>query len=409
VEKIRTIIGKEGNVYKLAVAMIVAYIQGSTVWTVLPLYLKEVGLQTVEIGFLMTLSGLIGIVSGVVSGKISDIVGRKPVIVVGLLGYAIPWIIFWQTKSTPFFYLARIIDGFTLQMFFTANTAFIADHVPSERMGTVMGIFQSIQRIGMAIGPAVLIGVILNQFGYDIYFMVCITIFIVSGLLVLFFVKEEKVVRKKIEGKSITTEKKILNNDSTFRSKFSQFSKPFMVYMGASIIIAIGQTMIMPIFAIFLSEVGLSIGEIGLMNGIVATVTIATPALFGKLADTVGKKKVLVYMRILGGISSLLWLWVQTFTHALLLSGLRNMVIAAAVPVGTALLTDLLPSSERGFSLGLYNSILRTNSTIMGVLGSILVQYYGFDIVFILGCVSTITGAMLIQFFVKVSDKKRIV
>ena len=73
-EKIREIIGREGNVYKLAIAMIVAYIQGSTVWTVLPLYFKEVGLQTVEIGFLMTLSGLIGIVSGVVAGKVSDII-----------------------------------------------------------------------------------------------------------------------------------------------------------------------------------------------------------------------------------------------------------------------------------------------------------------------------------------------
>ena len=103
-ERIREIIGKEGNVYKLAAAMVVAYIQGSTVWTVLPLYFKEVGLQTVDIGFLMTLSGLFGIVSGIVSGRVSDTIGRKPVIVVGLLGYAIPWFIFWQTKSIPFFY-----------------------------------------------------------------------------------------------------------------------------------------------------------------------------------------------------------------------------------------------------------------------------------------------------------------
>ena len=163
--------------------------------------------------------------------------------------------------------------------------------------------------------------------------------------------------------------------------------------------------MIMPIFAIFLSELGLSIGEIGLMNSIVATVTIATPAIFGKLADMIGKKKVLVYMRVLGGLTSLLWLGAQSFTHALLFSGLRNMVLGAAVPVGTAFLTDLLPSSERGFSLGLYNSILRSNSTIMGILGSIFAQYYGFNIVFILGCFSTLTGAMLIQFFVKVPDK----
>jgi hypothetical protein len=42
----------------------------------------------------MTLSGLIGIVSEIISGKVSDIIGQKPIIVTGLLGYAIPWLIF---------------------------------------------------------------------------------------------------------------------------------------------------------------------------------------------------------------------------------------------------------------------------------------------------------------------------
>ena len=166
----------------------------------------------------------------------------------------------------------------------------------------------------MAIGPIALIGVVLNQFGYDIYFMVCITIFIVSGLIVLLFVKEEKIPRKKKDAfeRSTAIDKKSFNILSTLRDNFSQFSKTFMIYMGASIIISIGQTMIMPIFSIFLSELGLSIGEIGLMNGIVATVTIATPAIFGKLSDMIGKKKVLVYMRTLGGVTSLLWLWAQS-------------------------------------------------------------------------------------------------
>jgi hypothetical protein len=50
--------------------------------------------------------------------------------------------------------------------------------------------------------------------------------------------------------------------------------------MRASIIISIGHTMIMPMFSIFLSELGLSVGEIDLLNSIVATVTIATPAFF---------------------------------------------------------------------------------------------------------------------------------
>ena len=44
----------------------------------------------------------------------------------------------------------------------------------------------------MAIGSAVLIGIRLNQFGYDIYVMVCIIIFFVNGLLVFVFVKEQK-------------------------------------------------------------------------------------------------------------------------------------------------------------------------------------------------------------------------
>ena len=401
--------GQVKDFYKLAAAMLVAYIQGSTVWVILPLYLKSVGISNAENSVIMSVSGLVGIFSGIIAGKVADIIGRKPIIVTGLLGYAIPWVIFWQTKSIPFFYLARVIDGITLQMFFTAVYAFISDVFPGEKRGRAQGIYQSAANIGSAIGPVLLVGLVYNTLGPDIYWIVCIFIFLISGSLVFLFVNESKRDVKKASTLFVSLKNlsNPLKNSKRKLGNAPSQNKPLTLYLLSSIIRSIGQTMLLPLFSLYLLNLGLSVTETSIIYSVTSMVNIATPTVFGLLSDKFGRKRILVLGIVASAITSLLFIWVQTFFQVLVVRLLSTVAMMITVPIGLAFLTDLLPPSGMGLGIGFYQSILRIDSTVMGVVGGAFVQLYGFNAVFIVGCLTSLISAGIIQAGIPESAKSK--
>jgi MFS family permease len=395
-KRVRKLIGDQKDFYKLTFTMSFAFIQGSTVFVLLPLFFQQLRLSPTEIGLLMSASGFGGIFGGVLAGKLSDMIGRKPVIYIGLLGYAIPWIIYLFFKSTSLFYLARIIDGITLQMFLTAVYAYIADVFPPEKRGGAMGIFRSFANLGMTIGPILLVGLVYNIFGAEAYFIISASIFLVCGLCVLFFVKESKQDLTKSNSFVERLKRPNKNSGSSFKVSLPVISQPLIIFTISAIFRAIGQSMIISILSIYLSERGLSITEISLLYSITSILNIFIPTLFGKLSDRFGRKKLLTLGIILSGIASLQYLWVNTLTHFLGVRLLEAVAVSITMPVGLAFLTELLPASQRGLGIGVYS--IFTSPGMMGVLGGAIVQNFGFNMIFPVAFASSIVSAGILVF-----------
>jgi MFS family permease len=105
-------------------------------------------------GFIIALFTLTAAISRPFSGKLSDTVGRIPIMVFGSLvcfvcGFAYPWAL---TVSS--FLLLRLLHGFSTGFKPTATAAFVADIVPSEKRGEAMGLLGVTGSLGMAAGPA---------------------------------------------------------------------------------------------------------------------------------------------------------------------------------------------------------------------------------------------------------------
>ncbi|HET9505375.1 MAG TPA: MFS transporter [Hymenobacter sp.] len=105
-------------------------------------------------GFIIALFTLTAAVSRPFSGKLTDTVGRIPVMVFGSLvcfvcGFAYPWAL---TVSS--FLLLRLLHGFSTGFKPTATAAFVADIVPAEKRGEAMGLLGVTGSLGMAAGPA---------------------------------------------------------------------------------------------------------------------------------------------------------------------------------------------------------------------------------------------------------------
>ncbi|RYY19789.1 MAG: MFS transporter [Cytophagaceae bacterium] len=105
-------------------------------------------------GFIIALFTLTAAISRPFSGKLTDTVGRIPVMVFGSLvcfvcGFFYPWAL---TVSS--FLLLRLLHGFSTGFKPTGTAAFVADIVPAAKRGEAMGLLGVTGSLGMAAGPA---------------------------------------------------------------------------------------------------------------------------------------------------------------------------------------------------------------------------------------------------------------
>ena len=104
-------------------------------------------------GYIIALFTLTAGLSRPFSGKLSDTVGRIPVMVFGslvcfLCGFAYPF-----AQTVVAFLGLRLLHGFSTGFKPTGTAAYIADIVPDERRGEAMGLIGLTGTLGMAVGP----------------------------------------------------------------------------------------------------------------------------------------------------------------------------------------------------------------------------------------------------------------
>src|SRR5262245_33213004 len=96
-------------------------------------------------------------------GRLSDVVGRRPVILVGLLGSAVSYLAFGLAQSLTALFVSRCLAGIAGANIPTAQ-AFIADSTTPENRAKGMGMVGAAFGLGFIFGPA--IGGFMSRFGY---------------------------------------------------------------------------------------------------------------------------------------------------------------------------------------------------------------------------------------------------
>jgi len=151
----------------LKVLFFCAFANGIALGFILPVsvlfYQDKFGAQPVEIGIVISLSGFIGVMSSWIAGRISDKVGRKPLIAIGgissrLSGMIIP--VTLDLNQATFFMVLRSL-GFNISM--PAMQALRADIVPPKARGRLFGLYNTFFTAGDIVGP------VIATYLYDLY------------------------------------------------------------------------------------------------------------------------------------------------------------------------------------------------------------------------------------------------
>ena len=118
----------------------------------LPSYLTSLGGAEYK-GLIISLFTITAMISRPFSGKLSDKIGRVPVMIFGSTVCIICSLIYpWLTSVTGFLWL-RLVHGFSTGFTPTGQTEYLSDIIPQERRGEALGLLGTAGSLGMAGGP----------------------------------------------------------------------------------------------------------------------------------------------------------------------------------------------------------------------------------------------------------------
>ncbi len=119
-------------------------------------------------GVLLGLYALMQFLFAPILGSLSDWVGRRPVILLSLLGAGLDYFLLAWAPTLGWFFIGRIISGITGANI-SAASAYIADISPPEKRAANFGIIGAAFGLGFAVGPA--LGGWLGTFGLRVPFI----------------------------------------------------------------------------------------------------------------------------------------------------------------------------------------------------------------------------------------------
>ena len=165
-----------GPLMRLCTAGVLAYCSYSICRApLLPLYARELGAGPSLIGLVMGASTLTGIALKLPAGALSDLFGRRRLLLAGaVLFAAMPWT-YLPVSTLAFLIVLRFLHGSATAIFGPVASASLSDVAPPAGRGGWMSVYSTAQGTGQAIGP-VLAGYLIAAGRYD-------AAFIVSGLI----------------------------------------------------------------------------------------------------------------------------------------------------------------------------------------------------------------------------------
>ncbi|MCL1675024.1 TCR/Tet family MFS transporter [Elizabethkingia meningoseptica] len=200
-------------------------------------------------------------------GNLSDKYGRRPVILISLLGFAIDYVFLALSPSITWLFIGRVIAGMTGASITTAS-AYIADISTEENRAKNFGLIGAAFGMGFIIGPV--LGGLLGQYGSRVPFYAAAILCLVNFIYGYFILPEslDKDHRREFEWKRANPIGSLL-----MLKKHPEISGLIMVlilvYIGGHAVQSNWSFFTMYQFGWKEKEVGLSLGLIGLLVGLV--------------------------------------------------------------------------------------------------------------------------------------------
>lgn len=153
---------KKRALFAVFLTICVSLIGFGIVIPLLPAYAQQFNASELEIGFLFASFSVAQLLASPLLGVWSDRWGRRPVLILSLLGSALSFVILALAPNLGWLFVSRLVDGFTGGNITTAR-AYIADISEPHERSRNFGLIGAAFGLGFILGPA--LGGALAHFG----------------------------------------------------------------------------------------------------------------------------------------------------------------------------------------------------------------------------------------------------
>jgi MFS family permease len=155
--RIGNLLKRKGLVLSYA-AVFAQYFTFGGIVTLLPLYVKGLGMEAFHVGMLLTVYTVVFIAFQMPSGILSDRLGRKRLVYAGLVLGAGALVVLPQMKSFLTLALVMAVYGAAFGLLFPSVSALVVDYATPDERGLASGVFHALVTAGVALGAPILGG-----------------------------------------------------------------------------------------------------------------------------------------------------------------------------------------------------------------------------------------------------------
>lgn len=362
---------------------------------ILPFYVERLGATGSQLGLLTATYAFMQLIFAPIWGIVSDRVGRKPVLVMGVFGNAVSLLMFGLSTELWQLFVARSLSGILSSATFPTAMAYVSDSTSEEDRGSGMGILGAAMGVGMVLGPG--IGGWLASDSLSTPFFIASGMALLTLLLIMLFLPESlPTSKRKLKITAKTNQIRVMR-DTLIGSMGVLFLMAFLV--------SFGLTNFEGIFGLYaLEKLEYGPERVGTILTVIAVVAaLGQGVLMGMLTKRFGEVYVIRATLIASSIGFILLLQADTFAAVLMTTGFFVLSNGMLRPAVMSLISKRVDDAQ-GAVLGLTNSFMSLGRVAGPVWAGMLFDIH-FDYPYLSGAIILGMGFLMSFWLLRSRDK----
>jgi MFS transporter, DHA1 family, multidrug resistance protein len=382
------------NLYILLLVLFVVMLGYGMITPLLPFYIEDMGAGGTELGLLVASYAVMRMVCGPIWGSLSDRVGRKPVLLIGIFGYVVTMLWFGLASKLWMLFAARILAGILSSATSPTTMAFVSDSTPEEERGGGMGMLGAAAGVGTILGPVM--GGLLGDQAIALPFFIAAGLAALSLLLAWVFLPESLPPEERQPVKSGMS-------FIDLRGWMAAIRSPIAPLLNLTFISTSGLMIFASVFGLYaLERFNYGPKEAGVMMMVLGLVSALIQGIFaGPLTRRWGDSAVLKASLLASALGFGFLLLADSYLTVLLSTAFFGFTVALQVPSLTAM-TSKRSEVPPGIAMGLSNAFISLGRIFGPLIGGLLL-----DVNLLLPYLAG-AAVMLLGFFVSLAQKKQI-
>lgn len=338
------------NMILLFATLVIVMMGFGLVIPILPFYVTEMGATGRDLGLIMAVFALMQLIFAPLWGQLSDRIGRKPVLIIGVIGNALSMLLLGLSTELWMVFASRALAGVLSSATLPTAMAYIGDSTTYEDRSAGMGVIGAAMGLGMVLGPG--LGGWLAARSLSLPFFVAAALSVLVALLIVAVLPE-----------SLPPERRAARGGPMRALSLGQLKDALLGPMGylmfLAFLLSFGLTNFEAVFGLYaLQRYGYGTAQVGtILTAIGLTSVVVQGGLTGPLTRRWGEVTVILGALLLSAVGFVVMLLPETFVGVLVATCVFMVGNAMLRPTVSSMISQRAGQAQ-GAAMGLNNSFM---------------------------------------------------